>query len=241
MLLSRKKLLPLIAELIGTFILTFIVLSVSKSNIGLAYFVSLAVGLTLAVLVLVIGNTSGCHINPAVTFGLWSVKKISTIKALLYVVAQFMGALFAWKLYTYFIADVIPNIATKEFDWRIFVAELVGTLVFTFGLAAAIYQDQTDSKKAFVIGSSLTLGILVASAVSNGVLNPAVALGIQSWSREYAIAPLVGGFFGVNLYSLVFAGESFSIKKRSKYVSVPSKVTIESSKKSNKKTTKNKK
>ncbi len=239
MLLSRKRLLPLIAELIGTFILTFIILSVSKSNIGLAYFVSLAVGLTLAVLVLAIGNTSGCHINPAVTFGLWSVKKIGTLKALFYILAQFMGALFAWKLYTYFIADVIPSIATEKFEWRVFYGELIGTLVFTFGLAAAIYQEFTDGKKAFVIGSSLTLGVLVASAVSNGVLNPAVALGIQSWSREYIVAPIIGGFLGVNLYSLVFVGESFSLKKSSKYVSKPSKVTIgnvsSKSKKSNKK------
>lgn len=226
MLLSRRKLAPLIAELLGTFILTFIVLSVSKSAIGIPYFVALAVGLTLALMVLTIGSVSGSHINPAVTFGLWSVKRIGTLKGILYIAAQFIGAIFAWKLYTYFIDSTIPSIAGSEFDWRIFVAELVGTLIFTFGIAAAIYQKQEGGIKAATIGGSLTLGVLIATAVSNGVLNPALALGIQSWGVEYFIAPLVGGLIGVNLYSMVFAGESFTLKSIARDAHMPSKITI---------------
>lgn len=240
MLLTRKKLVPLIAELLGTFTLTFVVLSISKSAIGIPYFVAIAAGLTLAIMVLIIGSTSGSHINPAVTFGLWSVKKINSLKAILYIVAQFIGAIFAWKLYTYFIDNAIPSIGSKKFDWKIFIAEMIGTLIFTFGLSAAIYLRYEGGKLATTIGGSLILGIFVASAISNGVLNPAVALGIQSWGTEYFVAPLVGGFVGVNLYSLLFAGESFAIKPLKKHRSVPSKVTI-SSKNSKKKTTKKKK
>ena len=236
MLLKREKLAPLVAELIGTFILTFAVLSVSKSAIGIPYFVAIGAGLTLAILVFTIGATSGAHVNPAVTFGLWSLKKIDTLKAGLYIIAQFMGAAFAWKLYTYLVSNTIPNIAGKEFDWKIFVAEMVGTLVFTFGIAAAVYQKYEGGKLAATIGGSLIIGIVVASAISNGVVNPAVALGIQSWSKEYVIAPLVGALIGFNLYAFVFANESFKFKPRLKVrVASKAKTTSSKSKKSKKK------
>jgi glycerol uptake facilitator-like aquaporin len=235
MLLKREKLAPLVAELLGTFTLTFAVLSVSKSAIGIPYFVAIGAGLTLAILVFTIGSTSGAHVNPAVTFGLWSLKKIGTLKALLYIVAQFMGAAFAWKLYTYLISNTIPNIAGKDFDWKIFVAEMVGTLIFTFGIAAALYQKFEGGKLAATIGGSLVIGIVVASAISNGVCNPAVALGIQSWSKEYVIAPLVGGLLGFNLYAFVFANEGFAFKPRLKKSVAPKTVAVAKSKTTKKK------
>ncbi len=216
MLFSRQKLATLVAELFGTFILTMTILSVSKSAIGIPYFVAIGAGLALTILVLTIGKTSGAHVNPAVTFGLWTVRKISTVEALLYIAVQFMGAAFAWRLYTYFINGSIPNIAGKNFEWRILVAELIGTAIFTFGIAAAIYQKYEGGKLAAAIGGSLVIGIVCASAVSNGILNPAVALGVQSWSKEYVIGPLVGGVIGVNLYALLFAGEQFSLMPRKK-------------------------
>lgn len=211
MLLNRKRLAQLFAELMGTFLLTFSILSVSKSAIGIPYFVAIGAGLTLAVLVLTISTTSGAHVNPAVSLGLWSIRKVSTVRAVSYIVVQFMGAAFAWKFYTYLTNNAIPNIAGKNFDWRIFAAEAVGTLVFTFGIAAAMYQKYEGGKLAATIGGSLIVGILLASVVSNGLLNPAVALGVQSWSKEYIIAPFVGALVGFNLYAYLFAGESFSV------------------------------
>lgn len=210
MLLSREKIAPLMGELLGVFTLTFVILSVSKSAIGIPYFVAIAAGLVLAMVVIAVGKLSGAHINPAVTFGMWSVKQIGTLKALLYIAVQFMGAAFAWRLYTYLIDNSIPSIAGTEFDWRIFTAEAVGTFIFTFGVAAALFQKQENSKFAATAGISLVLGIIVASSISNGIINPAVALGVQSWSREYVIAPLVGGLVGVNLYAMLFAGENFA-------------------------------
>lgn len=241
MLLNRKKLAPLVAELIGTFVLTYIVLAVSKSNLGLPYFVSIAVGLTLAIMVLVIGATSGSHINPAVTVGLWSVKKIETIKAIFYIIAQLMGAILAWKLFMYFANGSVPvaKIGTEAFEWRVFIAEFAGTTLFTFGVASAVYQGLKGGALATAIGGSLTLGILLASVASNGVLNPALALGIQSWSFEYFVAPLFGGLVGVNLYAMMIAGESFVIKPKMGHISTPSKITV-SSKSSKKKSNRRK-
>lgn len=209
---SRKKLAMVVAEILGTGILTAVVLSVSRSPIGLPYFVALAAGLTLALLVLIVGPTSGAHVNPAVTLSMWTVRKISTIQALVYIVAQFMGAALAWRLYTYFIDGPIKNIAGENFDWRVLVAELIGTMIFTFGIAAAVYQKYEGGKLAATIGGSLMLGLLVASVASNGVLNPAVALGVQSWSKAYVFGPLVGGIVGMNLYALLFADKEAVIK-----------------------------
>lgn len=251
----REKLSLLAAELIGTFTLTFVVLSVSKSAIGIPYFVAIAAGLTLAVMALALGKAPGIHINPAVTFSMWTVRKISTMQAILFIAAQFAGAAFAWRLYTYFVNTAVPSIATKSFDWRVFTAELVGTLIFVAGVSAAVYKGYEGGKLAATIGASLTIGIIVASAGSNGVLNPAVALGIQSWSKEYVLGPLVGGLIGVNLYALLFAGERFVLssdrlkqpkRPNTKAVSSPakSKVTASSktkSAKSAKKTSKKRK
>lgn len=202
---SRKKIAMLVAEILGTAILTSVVLAVSNSPIGLAYFVALAVGITMTLLVLIFGPTSGAHVNPAVTLSFWTVRKINTIQALVYIAAQFMGAALAWRLYTYFIDAPVKNIAGNNFDWRVVVAEVVGTMIFTFGIAAAVYQKYEGGKLAATVGGSLMLGLLVASVASNGILNPAIALGVQSWSKAYVFGPLVGGVVGMNLYALLFA------------------------------------
>ncbi len=207
-MLSRRNMAAVVAEIIGTGLLTTVILGVSRSPIGLPYFTAIAAGLTMAVMVLAVGSTSGAHINPAVTIGMWSLRKTSTIRAIAYMVAQFMGAALAWRLYTYMIDSPVKSIANKTFDWRVFVAEVVGTFIFTFGIAAAVYQAQDLGRKAATIGGSLLLGILVASAASNGLLNPAVALGVQSWSTAYVLGPVLGAIVGMNLYALLFADTS---------------------------------
>src|SRR5215510_16392496 len=85
------------AELVGTFVLVFggvgsAVLAGDK--IGYAG-VSFAFGLSLLAMVYTIGPVSGCHINPAVTFGAWLAKRIASKDALAYVVAQVLGAIIA--------------------------------------------------------------------------------------------------------------------------------------------------
>lgn len=212
---TRKKIAAFTAELLGTAVLTAVVLAVVRSAIGIPYFLAIGVALTLSLLVLILGSASGAHVNPAVTFGLWTLRKINTADAVMYIVAQFIGALAAAKLYVYLTEQSLQNIANTEFDWRILIAELIGTFVFTFGIAAAVYQRYEGGKLAMTIGGSLGLGILVAGVASNSVLNPAVALGIQSWSMVYVAGPLLGAIFGMNLYALLFAGEKIiTVKKR---------------------------
>src|SRR5690606_29756089 len=94
---------------------------------------------------------------------------------------------------------------TGSFDWRVLVAEAVGALVFTFAFAAAVYQRYEGGKAAALIGGGLFMGIIIASVASNAILNPAVALGNQSWARAYIFGPIIGGVIGTNLYVLLFA------------------------------------
>ena len=208
MLLERKKIAMILAEFLGTAILTAVVLAVSKSNLGaLAYFVSLAAGLAVAAGTLVFGAVSGAHFNPAITIGLWSARRIKTLPALVYVAAQLLGGVAAYLLYTYFVNASWAN--SGVYSPRLLVAEAVGAFVFSLGWAAVVYNKLVGGQAAFVIGGSLILGILIASVASAGLLNPAVALGARSWGwGTYVLGPVLGAVIGFNLYALLFAPAS---------------------------------
>lgn len=151
-----------LAELIGTFILT----SVALYTVQLVS--PLYVGLAFAILVFAIGAVSGAHVNPAVTFGLWSVKKLKTILVPFYWVAQLLGAMAAIVL-TNVVAGVQFGLSFDHFtslNWSSFTVELVGTAVFLFGLVAVLHRDEIQAgSKALVIGLSLTTGLIVASSL----------------------------------------------------------------------------
>lgn len=225
-MLSRNKIAMVMAEFLGTATLTMIALAVSQSNVGIPFFISMGVGLTMAIMVLVLGAVSGAHINPAVTIGMWSIRRIRTIKAVVYVAAQLLGGIAAYYLFTYMVDTTWQN--TGEFDARILVGEAFGALVFTMGIAAAVYQKYTGLRLAVTIGASLTIGLLVTSIASvaagifsGGFINPAVALGAQNWVwGTYVLGPVLGSIIGFNLYALLFA---------------PASNLVESDKKANKK------
>lgn len=201
---GRQKIAMIVAELMGTFVLTSAVYAVIIQRLP-ALFVAGAAGATVGLVVLTVGHVSGAHINPAVTLGLWSVRKIQTAQAAVYVSVQFLGAVVAWRLNEYFLGEPLQKLAQSGMDWKVFTAESVGAFVLTFGVASAVYQGYKGLKLATTIGASVGLGVLVASIGGNGVLNPAVALGIQSWNTAYIAGPLLGGLVGVNLYALLFA------------------------------------
>jgi aquaporin TIP len=172
-------------------------------------FSGLAAGGVVGLAILLFGKTSGGHINPAVTFGLWTARKISTLHAVVNIIMQVLGGLAAWWLLNYFLGRHLQSIAGSKFEWKILIAEALGTAVFTFGLAAAIYSGFDRNKVAGIAALSFVAGVIVASLASNAVLNPAVALGIQSWSWAYAVGPLIGGLVGMNLYSIFFVGKNW--------------------------------
>ncbi len=194
-----------IAEFIGTAVLS---LAIIGSIVDGAGFVTLlTVGIALALLVATIGSISGAHVNPAVTLGLLSIKKIEWKEALVYIIAQFAGAALALILVRLH-GTALPAI-DYSFSWVSIIAECIGALVFTFGIASIVLAGDSvkaDSRAPFVIGGSLTLGATVAVGLgSNAILNPAVAFGIGSLGLAYVIGPIVGAVAGMWLYKVLKA------------------------------------
>lgn len=190
-----------VAELIGTFSLTFVViLSLSSSVFPLA--TPFLAALTLLLFVYSIGGISGCNINPAVTAGLLAIGKIDIKDAIFYVVAQFIGAAAAIGLSR--VLGVQLPVSGGSADSTVLVAEAFGTFFFTFGIASVALGRAADTVSGVVVGGSLLLGIAIASLVgSAGILNPAVAFGVQSFSIPYIIGPILGSVFGMLVYRLI--------------------------------------
>lgn len=194
----KKSLLSvLLAEFIGTFTLCLVVvLSLSGS-----FPVSTPVlaGLVLALFVYTIGSISGCHINPGVTIGLWSMKKIQGNLALKYIAAQLLAAMVVlfltdWMGLNFGIAGPEAVIS--------YLFEFLGMALFTFGIAAIVADPGRVLVSGIVIGGSLLLGITVSVlGGAEGLLNPAVALSLAATDVGYYLAQIVGGVVGVQLFS----------------------------------------
>lgn len=157
----------LVAELVGTFILTTVaVLSIQLVS-------PLYVGIALALIAFATFAVSGAHVNPAVTFGLWSVRKLKTVLVPFYWIAQLLGAL-ASVVVLDLVSGSKLNLNLSHFgtfSWSIFAVELIGTAVFLFCLVAIVSnKDLKLGSKAFGIGMSLTVGLIVASSVLSQVM-----------------------------------------------------------------------
>lgn len=230
---GKSRLALVVAEFFGAAALTATVLSVNNSNVGLPYFIAIGMGITVAVMLLAVGSVKDVSFNPALTVGMWSARKIGTISAILAIAAQLFGGFAAWQLFEYLTETPLRSLATSEFDVRVFAAEVLGTFALGLAVAAALYYKYEGTKLAAVVGGGLFLGIMLASLGSNGVVNPAVALGIQSWNVAYVTGPIVGAVVAINLYGMLFAPSgSFSIAglgaakvSTSKPVSTKQKVT----------------
>jgi len=212
---GQKKIAKIVAEFLGAALLAMVLYSI-VARTAFPLFTGLAAGTTYGLLIILLGGVSGVHANPAVTLGLWTLRKIQTTEAIVYIVAQMLGGLAAWALLKYFLGRSLTSLAANQFDWKIMVAEAVGTAVFGFGLAAAHLRDFDNSKLAVTAGASLLVGVLVASMASNAILNPAVAVGIQSWNWHYATGPIIGAIVGMNLYGLLFAPDILLKQTKSK-------------------------
>jgi glycerol uptake facilitator-like aquaporin len=185
-----------LAEALGTATLTLVVGLSLAGNFPVSTPVLAA--LTLGLFVYSIGNISGTHINPAVTVGLWSIGKISRLEAFRYIGAQFTGAAAALGLMSMMVT--LP-VLTINNSLTTGIAEMIGVFFFTFGIASVVYGRTPSSLSGVVVGGSLLLGIAIAATLgTNGVLNPAVALGIGSFGVMYVLGPVIGAVLGMKAY-----------------------------------------
>lgn len=212
MKINNRDLKKYLVELLGTFALTFAVLLVltNQTVAPIAGFIApLIAAFVLAVFVYTVSHVSGTHINPAVTLGAWSIGKISRNDVIGYLIAQFAGAAVAVLAATKGLGFVLP-MAQVVSGWQLMLivacAELCGTFLFTFGIASVVYGKVNEAAKGWVIGMSLFLGILLASSLgSSGILNPAVAFGVNSFSWMYVIGPILGSILGMQVYKVLAA------------------------------------
>lgn len=211
-MVSKAHTSAVVAEFIGTFLLALAVLTVSKSSLDLPFFISLTAGLVVAGMMLIFGRTSGAHLNPAVTLGLLSIKRVTASKALAYIVAQLIGGITAYYLFAYFSGQRWHN--TGLFETKLFVAEALGAFLFSLGWAAVVLQKLESAKAAAVVGLSLILALLAMSSAGVVTLNPAVALGLRSWIWWSSVfGPLVGAIVGFQAYRYLFAPGSLPARK----------------------------
>ncbi len=195
--MSNKKLL---AEAFGTFTLTLIAMFSLVGSFAVP--TPILAGLTVMLFVYSIGPISGAHINPAVTLGLWSMGRIKPREAVLYMVSQFVGASLALLTVKYF---KVPIQSMPVGRLQIGLAETLGAVVFTFGIASVVFGKLSGGLSGLVIGGSLIVGIAVAALLgSPGILNPAVAMGLQSFSLMTLLGPIVGSLIGMRLYRYIY-------------------------------------
>lgn len=223
-----------LAEFIGTFWLVFggcgsAVLAAAFPDVGIGLLgVALAFGLTVVTMAYAIGHISGCHLNPAVTVGLWAGGRFQSRDIPLYVVAQVLGAIVAAFL-LYYIASGNPDfdlatkgLAANGFDegspgnydiWSALIIEVVLTAGFLWVIMGSTDGRAPAGFAPLAIGLALTLIHLISIPVTNTSVNPARSTGPalvvgglafkQLWL--FWVAPIAGGIIGGWLYKTLGA------------------------------------
>jgi aquaporin Z len=219
------------AEFVGTFWLVLggcgsAVLAAAFPALGIGFVgVSLAFGLTVLTMAYAIGHVSGCHLNPAVSVGLWAGKRFPASELVAYIAAQVLGAIAG--------AGVLLIIASGKTGFSLqggfasngyadhspggytLLAGLVAEFVFTF-MFLMIILGSTDSRAPagfapIAIGLGLTLIHLISIPVTNTSVNPARSTGpavfVGGWALSqlwlFWVAPILGGVVAGFVYPMI--------------------------------------
>jgi aquaporin Z len=219
------------AEFIGTFWLVLggcgsAVLAAAFPDVGIGLLgVSLAFGLTVLTMAVAIGHISGCHLNPAVSIGLWAGGRFEAKYLLPYIIAQLLGAIVAGGV-LYIIAsgkagfDVSAGFASNGFGEHspggysllaVLVTEIVMTMIFITVILGATDKRAPQGLAPIAIGLCLTLIHLISIPVSNTSVNPARSTGVALFAGDWAIAqlwlfwvaPVIGAVLGAFIYRFI--------------------------------------
>src|SRR5215472_3257994 len=225
--LTRRSL----AELLGTFWLVFggcgsAVLAAAFPSLGIGFAgVALAFGLTVLTMAYAIGHISGCHLNPAISVGLWAGGRFKASELAPYIVAQVIGAI-AGAAVLYAIAsgkagfDVHAGFASNGFGAHSpggyslaagFICEVAMTFGFLFVILGSTHGNAPKGFAPIAIGLCLTLIHLVSIPVTNTSVNPARSTGPALFAGGWALdqlwvfwlAPLIGATFAGVVYRTI--------------------------------------
>jgi MIP family channel proteins len=218
---------PALAELIGTFILTFIGAgagSLAGSNGGGILAVALAHGIALMVIIYAFGSISGAHVNPAVTISLALTGKVEWERAAIYVVAQLLGALAAAGLLAYLVGvntglGQTTGSLTNTDPLKTTIIEAVLTFFLVIAVYASGVQGKNGNMAGVAIGFVLVMDILMGGALTGASMNPARTIGPAlvasnlNYVPWYIIGPIVGGAAAAFLYDRVFPSGEKVVEK----------------------------
>ncbi|HPC96681.1 MAG TPA: aquaporin Z [Sedimentisphaerales bacterium] len=225
-----------VAEFMGTFWLVFggcgsAVLAAAFPNVGIGLLgVSLAFGLTVLTMAYAIGHISGCHLNPAVSLGLWAGKRFPGSDLLPYIAAQVVGGIAAGAV-LYVIASgkagfsLDSGFASNGYGAHspggysllaAFVAELVLTFMFLMVILGATDKRAPQGFAPIAIGLMLTLIHLISIPVTNTSVNPARSTGpavfVGGWALSqlwlFWVAPIVGALLAGLAYQWLGKGDA---------------------------------
>ncbi|WP_201774475.1 aquaporin Z [Photobacterium angustum] len=218
----------LVAEFIGTFWLVLggcgsAVLAAAYPDLGIGFLgVALAFGLTVVTMAYAIGHISGCHLNPAVTVGLWAGNRFPTGEVVPYIISQVLGGI-AGAAVLYVIAsghagfDLAGGFASNGYGEHSpghysllssFVTEVVMTFMFLFVILGATHKLASPQMAGLAIGLALTLIHLISIPVTNTSVNPARSTGpalfVGDWATSqlwmFWVAPLIGAVLAGLVY-----------------------------------------
>ena len=224
------------AEFFGTFWLVLggcgsAVIAAAFPNVGIGLLgVSLAFGLTLLTMAFAIGHISGCHINPAVSVGLWAGGRFPARELLPYIVAQVLGAIVAGGI-LYLIAsgkadfNVSAGFASNGYGahspggyslFAALVCEVVMTAMFLLIILGSTDKRAPQGFAPIPIGLGLTLIHLISIPVTNTSVNPARSTGVALFVGDWAlaqlwlfwVAPIAGALIGAAIYRFIGKSES---------------------------------
>jgi len=224
------------AEFFGTFWLVLggcgsAVLAAAFPGLGIGFVgVALAFGLTVLTMAFAIGHISGCHLNPAVSIGLWAGGRFPAVKLLPYIIAQVLGGIVAGAI-LYIIAsgkegfDVAAGFASNGYGEHspggyslpaALVTEVVMTMMFLIVILGATDKRAPQGLAPVAIGLCLTLIHLISIPVTNTSVNPARSTGVAIFAGGWAIsqlwlfwvAPIIGSILGAFVYRFIGKEES---------------------------------
>jgi aquaporin TIP len=218
----RNTLRPLIAELVGTFFLVFAGVgaivsdtyragSVGFLGIALAHGVALAIGVSATM------NVSGGHLNPAISLGLLSVGRIKVKTAVLYVIAQLIGASLAVLVVKGFYPQMAgqiasygaPHLANDISGPQGIVIEAVMTFLLAFSVMGTAVDPRAPKIGGWGIGLTVFFCILAGGQMTGAALNPARAFGSMlvgwQWTGAliYWIGPILGAIVAMQIYERI--------------------------------------
>lgn len=219
------------AEFFGTFWLVLggcgsAVLAAAFPEVGIGLLgVALAFGLTVLTMAYAIGHISGCHLNPAVSVGLWAGGRFPGSQVLPYIIAQVIGGIVAGGV-LFIIAsgkegfDVMAGFASNGYGihspggyslFAAFVSEVVMTMMFLLVILGSTDKKAPQGMAPIAIGLCLTLIHLISIPVTNTSVNPARSTGVALFVGDWAVAqlwlfwvaPIIGGIIGAFIYRFI--------------------------------------